>query len=72
MFGILVFSKSKTLEYLSDYTAAKNYGKINFINALFIVAKITEISELMIENNLGTNLVNVYEIKKIDTDYYEE
>ena len=31
-----------------------------------------KLSGLMFENNLGVSVQNVYEIKKIDTDYFEE
>ncbi|MBN2571381.1 MAG: M48 family metalloprotease [Ignavibacteriales bacterium] len=38
-YAILVVSKSKVLEYLSDHYAAEKYGKLNFINGLLTVAK---------------------------------
>jgi restriction endonuclease Mrr len=30
------------------------------------------LANLMIENNIGVSIINTYEIKKIDTDYFEE
>ncbi|MBN1638619.1 MAG: M48 family metalloprotease [Ignavibacteriales bacterium] len=38
-YALIGVSKSKVLEYLSDYYAAENYGKLNFINGLLTVAK---------------------------------
>jgi restriction system protein len=31
-----------------------------------------ELAKLMIENNVGIKVKNIYEIKKIDIDYFEE
>jgi len=31
-----------------------------------------ELAKLMIENNVGIAVKNIYEIKKIDIDYFEE
>ncbi|MGD8782646.1 MAG: hypothetical protein PVH88_27285 [Ignavibacteria bacterium] len=31
-----------------------------------------KLSELMIEYNLGVSITTTYEIKKLDTDYFEE
>lgn len=31
-----------------------------------------KLSQLMIDNNLGVSVQNTYEIKKIDSDYFEE
>jgi Zn-dependent protease with chaperone function len=52
IFRQLVFSKSKTLEHLSDYYAASRYCKLNIINGLLILSKFVEMSEFLVENIL--------------------
>lgn len=49
---------------------AKNY--VQNIDAKIILIDGTKLTELMIENNLGVSIQNTYEIKRIDSDYFEE
>jgi len=55
----------------SGFTSdAKNY--VDNIDAKIILIDGTRLTELMIENNLGVSVQNTYEIKRIDSDYFEE
>lgn len=49
---------------------AKHYVKN--IEAKIILIDGIKLTELMIENNLGVSIQNTYEIKRIDSDYFEE
>lgn len=42
------------------------------IDAKIVLIDGNELAELMIENNLGLSTVHVYEIKKVDSDYFVE
>ena len=54
----------------SGFTAdAKSY--VESIDAKIILIDGTRLTELMIENNLGVSVQNVYEIKRIDSDYFD-
>jgi len=42
------------------------------IDAKVVLIDGSQLASLMIDNNLGVNTVHVYEIKKVDSDYFEE
>lgn len=45
---------------------------VESIDAKIILIDGNRLTELMIENNLGVSVQNVYEIKRIDSDYFDE
>ena len=49
---------------------AKKY--VTDIDAKIILLDGKQLTELMIENNLGVSTQEVYTIKRIDSDYFEE
>ena len=49
---------------------AKKY--VTDIDAKIILLDGKQLTELMIENNLGVSTQDVYTIKRIDSDYFEE
>jgi restriction system protein len=61
--GIFITTSSFTKE-ASDY-APKNETKIVLIDG-------DQLSQLMIDYNLGVTTVNAYELKRIDSDYFGE
>ncbi len=70
--GALLGKKAKKGIFIttSGFTKdAKEY--VLKIDANIILIDGMEMSKLMIEHNIGTALVNSYEIKKIDNDYFE-
>ena len=71
--GALLGQKAKKGIFIttSSFTdEAKNYVKN--IDAKIILIDGNGLTELMIENNLGVSIQNIYEIKRIDSDYFEE
>jgi restriction system protein len=71
--GALMGQKAKKGIFIttSGFTAdAKNY--VESIDAKIILIDGTRLTELMIENNLGVSVQNVYEIKRVDSDYFDE
>lgn len=71
--GALLGQKAKKGIFIttSSFTNdAKNY--VQNIDAKIILIDGLRLTELMIENNLGVSIQNIYEIKKIDFDYFEE
>ena len=48
---------------------AKDYS--GMINTKIILIDGIELTSLMIDHNVGVSVVGVYEVKKIDTDYFE-
>ena len=70
--GALMGQKAKKGIFIttSGFTSdAKNY--VESIDAKIILIDGTRLTELMIENNLGVSVQNVYEIKRIDSDYFD-
>jgi restriction system protein len=61
--GIFITTSSFTKE-ASDYIP-RNETKIVLIDG-------TKLAQYMIDYNLGVSIQNIYEIKKIDSDYFEE
>lgn len=61
--GIFITTSSFTKE-AADYTP-KNETKIVLIDG-------ARLAQYMIDYNLGVSIQNIYEIKKIDSDYFEE
>jgi restriction system protein len=61
--GIFITTSSFTKD-ASDYTP-KNETKIVLIDG-------AKLAQYMIDYNLGVSIQNIYEIKKIDSDYFDE
>ena len=61
--GIFITTSSFTKE-ASDYTP-KNETKIVLIDGI-------RLTQLMIDYNIGCSLHQVYEVKKMDGDYFED
>ena len=61
--GIFITTSSFTKE-ARDYSP-KNETKIVLIDG-------EKLAQYMIDNNLGVSIQNIYEIKKIDLDYFGE
>ena len=62
--GIFITTSRFTREAI-EYAENSQLYKIVLIDG-------DRLAELMIENNLGVSTTNVYEVKKIDSDYFEE
>lgn len=71
--GALLGQKAKKGIFIttSSFTSdAKSYAEN--IEAKIVLLDGNMLSELMIENSLGVNTVRSYEIKRLDSDYFEE
>ncbi len=71
--GALLGQKAKKGIFIttSGFTSeAKNY--VDSIDAKIILIDGVGLAELMIENNLGVSTQYIYEIKRIDSDYFDE
>jgi len=71
--GALLGQKAKKGIFITTATftsEARNY--VDNIDAKIILIDGSRLTELMIENNLGVSLQNTYEIKRVDSDYFEE
>ncbi len=71
--GALLGQKAKKGIFIttSGFTSdAKNY--VDSIEAKIILIDGVRLAELMIENNLGVSTQHIYEIKRIDSDYFDE
>lgn len=44
---------------------------VNLINSKIILIGGQELATLMIDHNVGVSTVGMYELKKVDTDYFE-
>jgi restriction system protein len=44
---------------------------VNVINSKIILISGPELASLMIDHNVGVSQVGVYELKRIDSDYFE-
>jgi restriction system protein len=49
---------------------ARDY--VSFIDSKLVLIDGYELAELMIDNNVGVSTVSIYEIKKIDSDYFAD
>ena len=71
--GALLGKKSKKGIFITTSRYSKEAEEyVKSIDASIILLDGEKLARLMIENNLGTTIINTYEIKKIDNDYYEE
>ena len=71
--GALLGKKAKKGIFITTSTftnEAKKY--VTDIDAKIILLDGKQLTELMIENNLGVSTQDVYTIKRIDSDYFEE
>lgn len=50
---------------------AKEYAK-NLHQATIVLVDGTQMMQLMIKYNLGVSIVNTYDIKRIDSDFFSE
>jgi len=60
--GVFITTSSYTREAL-DY--------VNVINTKIILIGGQELAALMIDHNVGVSTVGMYELKRIDADYFE-
>jgi restriction system protein len=60
--GVFITSSSYSREAL-DY--------VNMINTKIILISGAELARMMVDYNVGVSTVGMYELKKIDTDYFE-
>lgn len=60
--GVFITTSSYTREAL-DY--------VNFINSKIVLIGGQELAGLMIDHNVGVSTVGMYELKKVDADYFE-
>lgn len=60
--GVFITTSSYTKEAL-DY--------VNFINSKIVLIGGQELAALMIDHNVGVSTVGMYELKKVDADYFE-
>ena len=74
-------SEIKCLLFLSAkkgiFIATSNFPKsaIDYVNQIehkIILIDGQKLAEMMIDNNIGLSIEAVYELKKIDSDYFEE
>ena len=49
---------------------ARNY--VSQIGSKIVLIDGEQLTNLMIENNVGTSTVSLYPVRKIDTDYFDE
>jgi restriction system protein len=71
--GALASKKAKKGIFISTSSFPKSvYEFVKQIEYKIILIDGHRLAELMIENNVGLSIVNSYQIKTIDTDYFEE
>lgn len=61
----LFITTAKFSDGAKEYSQKQHIAKIVLIDGM-------ELAKLMIEYNLGVSVENIYEIKKIDSDFFEE
>lgn len=71
--GSLLSMKSKKGIFITTSNFPKGaYEYVNSIEHKIILIDGKELAELMIEHNVGLSVRNIFEIKRIDLDYFEE
>lgn len=71
--GALLGQKARKGIFISTSDFPKSaYDYVKNIEPKIILIDGKRLTELMIENNLGLSIQTKYEVKKIDTDYFEE
>ena len=71
--GALLGQKAKKGIFITTSNFPKSaYEYVHNIEHNIILIDGKKLTELMIENNIGLSVQSVYEVKKIDTDYFEE
>jgi len=71
--GALLGKKAKKGIFITTSHYPKSaYTYVNSIEHKIILIDGKKLTELMIENNVGLSIQMKYEVKKIDTDYFEE
>ncbi|MCH8568961.1 MAG: restriction endonuclease [Balneolales bacterium] len=71
--GALASKKAKKGIFISTSSFPKSvYEFVNQIEYKIILIDGQRLAELMIENNVGLTIINSYQIKTIDSDYFEE
>lgn len=71
--GALLGQKAKRGIFITTSNFPKSaYEYVNSIEHKIILIDGKKLIELMIENNIGLSIQMKYEVKKIDTDYFEE
>lgn len=71
--GALASKKAKKGIFISTSSFPKSvYKFVSQIEYKIILIDGQRLAELMIENNVGLSIINSYQIKTIDSDYFEE
>jgi restriction system protein len=71
--GALLSKKAKKGIFITTSTFPKSaHDFVSSIEHKIILIDGERLAELMIEHNVGLSTVNTYDVKKIDTDYFEE
>ncbi len=71
--GALLGQKAKRGIFITTSHFPKSaYDYVNSIEHKIILIDGKKLTELMVENNVGLSVQMKYEVKKIDTDYFEE
>jgi restriction system protein len=71
--GALSYKKAKKGIFITTSSfPGSTYDFVKQIEHKIILIDGDLLAMLMIENNIGVSVINSYEIKKIDTDYFEE
>lgn len=71
--GALASKKAKKGIFISTSSFPKSvYEFVSQIEYKIILIDGQRLAELMIENNVGLSIINSYQIKTIDSDYFEE
>lgn len=71
--GALSYKKSKKGIFITTSSfPPSGYDFVKQIESKVILIDGNMLANLMIENNIGVSTINSYEVKKIDTDYFEE
>jgi restriction system protein len=71
--GSLLSKKAKKGIFISTSEYPKSaYEFVSSIEPRIVLINGKELADMMIENNVGLSTKTIYEIKKIDSDYFEE
>jgi restriction system protein len=71
--GALSYKKAKKGIFITtSYFPSSAYDFVKQIEHKIILIDGNNLADLMVENGIGVSTINTYDIKKIDTDYFEE
>ena len=71
--GSLLSKKAKKGIFITTSTYPQSaYDYVNSIEHKIILIEGSQLAKLMIEHNVGVGLKDIYEVKRLDLDYFEE